>query len=116
VEEWGAWAVGESSEFGVRFPSKQPVTVTVSAFPYFVAGRRQSVEIYYNGTVVGHYDFPENAPDLQQFSFAVPRSLVTGALDVIKFVYGYALSPQELGNSNDGRPLAIGMVELRMTQ
>jgi hypothetical protein len=93
----------------------QAVNVTVSAIPPPVADRQQSVEIYYNDVLVGHYDFPPNDQNVQQFSFAVSESLMHTGVDVVKFVYGYAVSPLDMGISNDDRRLAVGFLEMRVT-
>jgi hypothetical protein len=114
-EGWGTWALGPSSEFALYFPNPTTATVTISAIPQFVDGKQQTIDIYYNDVPVGKYTFVNNAQDLEQFSFQVPRSLISGRLDRIRFTYGYAISPYDLGFSNDGRKLAVGFVEMKIT-
>jgi hypothetical protein len=111
-EGWGMWGMGPHSEFVLYFRNPVTSTITVSAIPQFVDGRQQSVDVYYNDVPVASYTFPNGVQGVQQFSFDVPRSLMSGGLDLIKFVYGYAISPYELGISNDGRELAVGFLEM----
>jgi hypothetical protein len=114
-EGWGTWAEGTYSKLSLYLGKPQTMTLTITVIPHFVAGRQQSIKVYYNNTPVGHYEFPEGAQDPQQFSFQVPKSLISGQLDVIKFEYGYAVSPQELGASNDERQLAVGFIRARFS-
>ena len=115
IEDWGIWSVGASSELAVYFRNPAPVTITMSVMPYFAPGRQQSIDVYYNNVVVGSYKFPEDDPKAQSFSVSVPKSLVSGKRDVIKFEYGYTVSPLDLGVGRDGRQLAVGFLEMRVT-
>ncbi len=111
-EGWGTWATGTQSDLVLYFPDPQAVDVTLSLMPHFVDGRRQRIEVYYNDVSVGDYRFPEGDQGVQRFSFSVPRSLMGGKVDVIRFVYEYAISPSDLGMSNDGRQLSVGFVQM----
>jgi hypothetical protein len=114
IEEWGTWSVGSSSELGLYFRNPESATITMSVLPYFTPGRRQSIDIYYNNVLVGNYEFPKGDASVQSFSVSVPRSLVSGKRDVVKFEYGYTVSPSELGVGRDGRQLAVGFLEMRV--
>ncbi len=114
-EDWGIWAIGPRSEFVLYFPEIHTVDVSVSAIPHFVPGRRQRLKVYYNDVFVGGYQFLEESQDAQRFSFEVPGSLITGRIDLMMFVYDYAVSPLDLGTSNDGRELAVGFLEMELT-
>jgi hypothetical protein len=111
-EDWGTWAEGLYSEFTLYFREPRTVTITVSVIPQLVPGRQQSIRVYYNNVPVGSYEFPEGDQNAQQVSFSVPKSLVSAGPDVIKFVYEYAVSPMDLGASNDSRQLAVGFLDM----
>lgn len=114
-EGWGTWALGPYSEFALYFSNPTTTTITISAIPQFVDRKQQTIDIHYNDVLVGHYTFVNDGQELEQFSFDVPRSLISGRLDLIRFTYGYAISPYDLGISNDGRQLAVGFVEMKIT-
>jgi len=111
-EGWGTWATGTQSELVLYFPDPQAVNVTLSVMPHFVDGRRQRIEVYYNDAFIGDYRFPEGDPGVQRFTFSVPRSLMSGKVDVTRFVYDYAISPLDLGVTNDGRQLSVGFLQM----
>lgn len=115
AEGWGRWSEGGQSEIALCWNSPKNLTISVAAIPHFVYGKQQSVMIYYNDNLVETYLFPENVDGIQQISFRVPATLVSGRLDVIRFVYGYAISPMELGVNDDRRLLAVGFLNMHIS-
>jgi hypothetical protein len=113
-EAWGTWAVGNHSKFALHFPEPKDVTVTLAIIPHFVDGRRQSLEIYYNDTRVARYEFPIGERGVQELSFDVPKALISNQVDVIGFAYSYAVSPHDLGVSDDRRQLSVGFLEMKI--
>jgi hypothetical protein len=111
-EGWGTWATGTQSEFILYSPAPQDVSVTLSVIPHFFDERRQSIKVYYNDVLVGGYWFPKGDQGVQRFSFNVPGSLMSGKVDVTRFVFEYAISPSDLGMSNDGRQLSVGFLQM----
>ena len=113
-ETWGTWAEGRSSEFALHFADPQDVTITLVVIPHFVEGRKQSLQVYYNDMCVAEYEFPAGDEGVQRASFHVSESLMSNWTDVIRFEYGYAVSPFELGDSDDKRALSVGFLEMRI--
>lgn len=111
---WGTWAVGNHSEFVLRFPEPEDVTITLAVIPHFVDGRRQSLEVYYSDSRIARYDFPVGERGVQELSFNVPKSLTSNQMDVIEFAHEYAVSPQDLGVNNDRRQLSGGCLEMKI--
>jgi hypothetical protein len=86
----------------------------LAIIPHFVDGRRQSLEIYYNDTRVARYEFPIGERGVQELSFDVPKALISNQVDVIGFAYSYAVSPHDLGVSDDRRQLSVGFLEMKI--
>ena len=76
-----------------------------SALPFqFDGAPRQSIEVYVNGQFVTTQALQ---PELTLYEVAVPHQYLGRNLNQIRFRYGYAASPREVGLSDDPRQLAV---------
>ena len=112
VERWGTWALGHESGIAIFSPEQHKLKIAVTAFPQYVPGKQQSIQIFYNDIPVGEYQFPIGSSEPQDIEVVVPAKLVTGRLDQIKFVFGYTVTPIEVGLSNDARQLSVGFLDM----
>ncbi len=68
------------------------------------AARRQVVEILLNDTTVASVTV---GPDMHADRITIPARALRPNFNQFRFRYRYALSPRELGHSDDPRPLAV---------
>ena len=119
-EEAGAlsfrWAV--TSESNLIVPLKAPLSfgpdsshqqagylLRFRARPFlFTDSPIQSIEILVNGESVKTLNL---FPELTEYDVQIPPRFWQRYLNEVKFRYGYARSPSELGLSDDPRPLAV---------
>jgi hypothetical protein len=97
------WAVGRASVLVVPLEAGRGHVLTIDLAPFIVPGRTQTLEIVVNGTTLTTLTL---APGLETRVVTLPGSVVR-AENRIELRYAYAMSPKQLGISNDVRDLAI---------
>ncbi|MEM7030566.1 MAG: hypothetical protein AAF629_13430 [Chloroflexota bacterium] len=115
IESWGVWAMGEIAEMQLYSPRPQPLNISISAFPHYIEHQQQTITMFYNDTPVGEYTFPLDNQEPQQILVHIPENLITGQVDLLKFVFTYAQSPASLGTGSDARELAAGFLNIQIT-
>ena len=78
--------------------------LSVELSPFEMEGQSQSLTVFWNEHLIGETSL---SSEQQVLHFSIPASIVTGDVDVIRFIYGYAVSPFELGQSGDRRKLGV---------
>jgi hypothetical protein len=115
ADSWGRWAMGHRAEVHLALETDRAYRIEVEAFgfcPPDFSG--QSVQVGWNDVLLGQHTL--TSCEREVFSFDLPADVPTRALDTLWFAFENAVSPQELGLSGDPRPLALGIVSIRLVQ
>ena len=108
------WAVTAESRLVVPVRRRADHLLEFRAQPFTYPGApAQSVSISVNGEVVAEYELEAG---MTEYRVEVPSQYVGRNLNEIRFQYGYARSPLEVGVSADPRPLAVRFDYLRFQQ
>lgn len=94
-----------------RWPAKD-MTLQLTAIPFLVPGHiaTQQVFFYVNGLFCGLHGFFER----QDCSIAIPRTALSGRSTRIALAIPSAVSPRQLGLSDDVRTLGIAITTLSL--
>jgi len=87
------------------------IRLSIVAAPLAVTGRRQVLEVRWNGVML--HAFPMTSPGFERYSFRVHQELVRRT-NLLTLSYGYTASPRSLSRSEDGRVLAVRFRRLDM--
>ena len=108
------WAVTTESRLVVPVRRRADHLLEFRAQPFTYPGApAQSVSISVNGEVVAEVELETG---LTEYRVEVPSQHVGRTLSEIRFQYGYAKSPLEVGVAADPRPLAVRFDYLRLQQ
>jgi phosphoglycerol transferase len=119
-EPWGTWTSGQDARLVMQLKNYVPtgdilLSATTQAFINEVHPQLD-VNIFINDTQVGQWTFVYGQHDDGKREVIIPADLITKQNPLeIRFQILKAKSPAELGISNDGRKLGIGMRELRLS-
>lgn len=101
------WGIGKESEIALELPFKKYKSLELVARPYTPSSyqqQTQTVTILVDSEIIGTLEL---RPGWQTYQLSLPGYLSLQKEVVIKFVYGYHISPLESGESRDDRQLAI---------
>lgn len=101
------WGIGKESEIALELPLKKYKSLELVARPYTPSSyqqQTQTVTIFVDSEIIGTLEL---RPGWQTYQLSLPISLPLQKEVVLKFVYGYHISPLESGESRDDRQLAI---------
>ena len=117
-EAWGTWSDGPVAFASAVLPPgpPAPVEVEIEAWAFLsLEHPRQRVHIQANGQSLAQLDY-EWGTDLRHRRLRIPASVVAAGQGqlLLRFQFPDAVSPAALGQSQDGRQLALGMLSLRM--
>ena len=114
-ERWGRWTVGHQASMQVALEQGYDYEVTIEAFPFCVPGYTEQVlEARWNGRLLGRHRFQTCDP--QSLTFELDAQQVAPEPNQLQFVFDEAISPAEVGLSNDRRPLAVGFTSITFSQ
>ncbi|MCP1714725.1 hypothetical protein J2T58_000565 [Methanocalculus alkaliphilus] len=110
-EEGFTWTSGYQAGLALQMEDTDTdLTLTILASPYFGGGAldQQHVIIQVNGQKIGEWVY--DTPGLQEKSILIPQwALSDDEIQYITFELPDAMSPRELGQSEDGRDLALAV-------
>ena len=99
------WSSGQESSFVVRLREADDYALEVECAPFpHPVDRLQVVEVWVNGELASRLAL---VPTMHAYRTDLPDRLMRTGLNEIVFRYGYAVSPQSLGISDDPRQLAV---------
>ena len=108
------WNDGKSAEliFGIKEPQRD-VIVEIVFVPYIISGilDRQRIKISINGQPATELVCHNARKKL--ISTVIPREMLQGDRMVLLFEFPDAISPRELGESNDSRKLCMGLQQFK---
>jgi hypothetical protein len=113
-EPWGTWAKRDG-EVQLAIPKGSgPYQIDVDAMAFLNARhKRQQVVVEVNGTRIAKWDFEVNAPEGERTA-TIPEGLIKdGSVKIVFRALG-AVSPKQIGESEDGRVLGIGLKTLTL--
>lgn len=115
-EEGFTWTNNYLAELALQMEkTNTDVTLTIDAFPYLGEGalKQQNVSIQFNEHEVGELIF--STSEFQEKSVIIPKSKISkDGLLYISFKLPNAISPKDLGRSEDERKLAIAIKSLKL--
>lgn len=110
IENWGVWSLGEESNIKIyvdSLPKKMFLTFEINVFNSNV---KQSLEIYNNLNLVYSDVFIAGGDSSLKIKIDTDDLSITNqAYVALRFVHLDAISPLDVGLSNDDRALAIGI-------
>ena len=92
--------------------ARQDYKVELTVAPFERAGYVQHLTVEHNGREV--LAQTSLAPGFQMLHFRLEQFAIDGGVNRLTFRLSYAVSPRELGQSQDPRPLAIVLRSLRI--
>lgn len=101
------WGIGKKSEIVLELPFKKYKSLELVARPYIPSSyqqQSQTVTIFVDSEIIGKLKL---RPGWQTYQLSLPTPLPLQKEVVLKFVYGYHISPLEVGESKDERRLAV---------
>lgn len=101
------WGIGKESEIVLELPFNKYRSLELVARPYVPSSyhqQSQTVTILLDSEIIGTLEL---RPSWQTYKLSLPTSLPVQKEVVLKFAYGYHISPLEAGEGNDSRPLAV---------
>jgi hypothetical protein len=106
------WATGDAAAFVVPFRAAGRYRLEIVCAPFVVPnGGRQSITLVVNDVTAGRIALNEG---MQSYAFDIPPDLTRAGLNLFRFEFRYAMSPQALGTAPDARPLAVMFDSLRL--
>jgi hypothetical protein len=106
------WAWDEKAEVGFLLPDAwegRDVRLTVDAAPYIPEGQTgSSLDLYVNGSQVGHYEFADDG--LRTLTASVPADVLASVGDgrvVVRIAAPFASVPTEPGSTGQARSLRL---------
>lgn len=117
TELWGTWSNGTESTLLLPLGKKDVISITIEAIPFVNSIiTKQSLNISVNGLHVDNILLTQNEPSL--FEVKIPKEAlelgrIKGFLK-IDLKLPNAISPKELGEGEDVRLLALGLIALTM--
>ncbi|GAB2921244.1 hypothetical protein GCM10027093_70070 [Paraburkholderia jirisanensis] len=116
-ESWGSWTNGDGGILNMTLadPVQGPLMLTADGMVYVNEKHpSQRVDIVVNGTNIGSWTYTHEAPTGSR-SVEIPESIArSGKLNIV-FKGIDAVSPLQLGDSEDGRVLGLGIKSIRLT-
>ena len=111
-EPWGRWALGTESRVRLVVPLVEDYELEIDAFPNWIEGRTQEVQILVNDQDLAVLTFVEDSPVNEVIH--IPANLLDSGWNQITFQSEYAISPAEAtdGANPDARPLSFGVSKL----
>ena len=106
------WATGPHSTVVVPLvePDEYELHVVWEPFVY-PGGKRQWVDVFVNGELITRFLLRDGT---HAYEARIPARVLRHNLNKIRFAYGYAMSPQAAGLSDDRRELAVQFDTLRL--
>ncbi|HWP46471.1 MAG TPA: PA14 domain-containing protein [Candidatus Limnocylindrales bacterium] len=101
------WSDGMESELIVPLQENRPYKVLITAFPFRISNKVQTLEIYLNGSRVDTVVL--DSPVYKDYEVVFPAEKVK-ALNKIKFTYAYGISPNIYGEM---RKLGVNFKRIR---
>lgn len=112
AEEWGRWATGGHSTMELAL-QEGDYSLIVQAFPFCTPEfDGQAMEIGWNDRSLGKYVF--RSCENLSIRIDLPSRTVTGGLDTLWIQCEKAVSPRDVGLSDDGRELSVGLTALAL--
>jgi Family of unknown function (DUF6311) len=116
AEPWGRWMVGRTATlvFRVSGHPRRDVRLTLSVSAFVPPSHaRQRVDAMANGKLLSQQAFEQSSNS--ELSILIPASLIdSDGLVRLNFNLPDAVSPADLGLSDDRRELSIGLTQLRV--
>lgn len=110
-ESWGSWTMNDGGVLNVvlRDPIDKPLKLTVDGMVYASAKHTsQRIDVMVNDMDIGSWDYTREAP-IGQRSVEIPESIArSGKLHIVLKPID-PVSPLQLGESEDGRVLGLGV-------
>lgn len=115
AEPWGTWG-SDDAEIQITIPKnrKIPNELDVDAMAYISARHdHQQVAVEVNGTKIADWDFTSPSPQGPRTAI-IPADLIKDGTVRIVFRAPGAVSPKQIGASEDGRVFGIGLKTLSL--
>lgn len=109
-EDGFTWTDGHNAVLAVRPETiDSDLTLKIIASPYLGGGTldQQRVTVYVNEHQIGEWLF--NRPGIQEKTITIPHDMLEGEIQYIAFGLPDAVSPKDLGQSEDKRDLALAV-------
>ncbi len=103
------WTDGKETE--MFFKMEENFEALELQLEYEVFTEKQEVFIYANDKLIAHY----NAMEIEKKEFVIPKEYLLDGELLLRFEFPNAISPKELGISEDSRVLALAMKSLTLT-
>ncbi|GEM_PF-2176794 len=113
-EPWGTWSDGDAAMIVMKLASEpaQDLVLALDGHAFVTAKHpHQEIDLKVNGHPLGtiHYDFP-SSDEIR--TVPIPKAFIADRLVKLEFGFKDAISPKELGLSQDPRRLGLGLVSL----
>ena len=110
-EPWGSWTNGREAILAFRLPGSAQLDLVLEAdaFAFVTPAHSQTVEIVANGTKVGEWFFSATSPQVIHPLIIPAEAFRQSDTLLISFRLPDAISPHELGISEDRRVLGLGL-------
>lgn len=106
-EPHGRWSVGDKTRIGLKIKTR-PKKMTIKCYSY----RNRTSLVYVNGKCAGSLDFTTNS---YSHEFDIKNIDVKDCNLVIDFIHETPISPLSVGESSDGRMIAVLFDEIRFS-
>jgi hypothetical protein len=115
AESWGVWTISSEALLYLHLVPEN-YRLRITAMPFAVAGRQQSIRPIWNGLPLSQQVFQDEG--LVSFDWLIPAELVAAQLNKVALQFDYAVSPREAtgGESPDERTLAVWLVEMSLSR
>lgn len=115
VEEWGRWNASQEVSMNLTLPrTDRNFRLEFNVNPFVNSGQpRQEVDVYVNDKKATQWTFKMSSPASQASIFIPQQEIAAHPTVRITFYIQHVKSPQELGFSNDARPLGLGFISVK---
>lgn len=106
------WSLGDESLLLAPLRQRAPYTLRIEAQPFRrPEGAPQTLTIELNGTVVAEASMQSG---FGTYEIALEPAQLRAGVNDLRFRYGFATSPRDLGLSDDPRPLAVRFLRVEL--
>lgn len=116
LEGWGepessmVWSLGPCSELELEIRKREALNLNFECRPFtYPDAPGQSITVYLNDTLQGTVTLSD---DKQTYTLPLDETHQQPNVNRLRFEYGYALSPREIGISDDDRRLGVAWFNL----
>lgn len=111
----GSWGMGRMSLFYLSLEKNKNYVLKITARPLPNPEMQQTMEIILDNKKIGNIEFP-NDNTFSQYFIEFSTDFTENDINILKFIYGYSITPAELGITNDSRNLSVLFMKIAIEE